>query len=177
MKQEGAKRITIKTIEALVHKMGKTINAKTIDLPKFRYSGDFAFPYVEVNDKGLHYVIAERGEEIRRDTTNNLDDLLYIIFKHVAFNIAARYELANRIPDSDPRRQTFAMRKEILEKLNFNWGKKIQIELNKILSEYPFDDFAKKRGGLCNEYRKNGLSNAEAWAKACEKYPLPKPSI
>ncbi|EPG65063.1 hypothetical protein LEP1GSC061_2434 [Leptospira wolffii serovar Khorat str. Khorat-H2] len=69
------------------------------------------------------------------------------------------------------------MRKEILEKLNFNWGKKIQIELNKILSEYPFDDFAQKRGGLCNEYRKNGLSNAETWAKACEKYPLPKPSI
>jgi hypothetical protein len=70
-------------------------------------SDRFGSPYIEINKNGYNYVVSESGVEFKREQTKNISVLLYWIFKDIVFSIASDYELEQRNPNEDSRRQLF----------------------------------------------------------------------
>jgi hypothetical protein len=143
-------------------------------LPTFGYSTDGAHPHIEVDARGYHYIVIERGEELSRVTTSDLDELLYCVFKDVTFELAGIYELKHRVENQDSRRLMFKRQVELLSILSPKWGEMKAREHERILAQHPYDDWAGVRAELAKTLREQGLSPEAAWKRACEKYPLPK---
>ena len=59
--------------------MANTIGAPANRLPTFGRSEQSGRPHIEVDPVGYHYIIAERGQELERRITFDLDDLLYLL--------------------------------------------------------------------------------------------------
>ncbi len=140
-------------------------------LPTYGYSRDFGYPHIEVDANGLlHYVIVERGEELERKTTNELDELLYLIFASVTFSMAGKFEVKNRIEDKDSRRMMFAKQEELLCILSDAWRQKEKEEHQRILERCPFDDLAGLRAIYCGQLRQQGYTESDISKLAYEKY-------
>ncbi|MHA3774771.1 Imm63 family immunity protein [Verrucomicrobiota bacterium sgz303538] len=127
-------------IEAEVNRLAQKIGASGCILPTFGQTQDGARPHVEVDSRGYHYVVIERGQELRRDITRNLDELLYQVFESITFNVACDYELAHRIPGQDSRRLLFARQVELLALLSPLWAEREKLDHERILQQHPFSD-------------------------------------
>ena len=81
--------------------------------------------------------------EGRRDLiieTNDLDTLLYYIFRDIAFDIASKYERPRRDPRKDFRRMLFAKQIELLSILSSDWAERERQHHADILVDNPFID-------------------------------------
>ena len=94
----------------------------------------------ELDERGYHYVIVERGEELSRITTGDIDKLLYHVFEGVTFNLACEYELKHRVWKRDVRRLLFRHQIELLSVLSPHWAEIESQDHARILSQHPFDD-------------------------------------
>jgi hypothetical protein len=164
-------RMTLFDIETDVNRLAEIINADTNLLPTYGFSKDYTYPHIEVDRQGMHFVVVERGEELERVTTNDLDTLLYLVFEGVTNSMSSSFELQNRIEEQDCRRMTFSHQEELLGKLNEAWRLKAIKYHQSILTRYPFDDFAGLRATYCGQLRTKGLSEAEIKKLAYAKYP------
>ena len=131
------------------------------------------YPHIEHDSRGFHYIVVERGKEQRRITTHDINELLYLIFQSVTFDMACSYELKNRIEKRDCRRMLWQNQLELLGQLKDSWRAKRETDIQNILTKHPFDDLAGIRATLAGELRKQGFSSEAASEKAYEKYPLP----
>jgi hypothetical protein len=164
--------LSLDDIKKAADALALKINAPADLLPTYGYSRDFGYPHIEIDPMGLlHYVIVERGEELERKTTNNTDELLYLIFSSVTFSMAMAFELKNRIEDKDCRRIIFEKQAEFLGILSETWREKIATEHKQTLKDHPFDDLAGLRATYCGRLRKQGFSEPEINKLAYEKYP------
>ena len=167
-------QLTLTEIKTKVDELAEKIGASASILPTYGYSEDFACPHLEVDARGYHYVVIERGLELERRTTHDLDELLYIIFSGVTFGIACHYEFTHRIETQDVRRIIFQYQVDLLLRLKPKWGQR-EIERHaEILSQHPFDDMASIRATLTKKLRDDGHAADIAWQMACEKYALPE---
>lgn len=132
--------ITLAEIQVLVDRLAEKINAPFHLLPSYGHTRDGAYPHIEISDKGYHYVVVERGEELERFVTESLNELLFKVFRSVTFSMACDFELKNRIETQDFRRQLFMKQIELMTQLNEEWGQKIEIEKLLILKTHPFSD-------------------------------------
>ena len=155
---------TLSEIEQEVIRHAETIGAPSSLFPTFGHTEDFARPHIEVDHRGYHWVVVERGMEQQRFTTQDLDDLLYRIFEAITFSLACNYELQNRDELKDCRRLIFKHQIDLLECLSNEWATKEEKDHARILQSHPFDDLSGVRARLTTEI---------GWDKACEKYPLP----
>lgn len=96
-------------------------------------------PYIEISD-AYHFVVEERGLELDRRKTRDLDELLYWVFDGVTFTVASSFELRNRRPNEDSRRQLFAKQEELLNLASAAWGRRKEVEHRAVLANYPFND-------------------------------------
>jgi hypothetical protein len=96
-------------------------------------------PYIEAGD-AYHYVVEERGVELERRQTGNLDELLYWILADATFSAACSFELENRKPNEDSRRQLFARQEALLEQISPGWAQRKAAEHRVVLTQHPFDD-------------------------------------
>lgn len=135
-------------------------------LPTYGRTEDGARPHIEVDSRGYHFVVVERGQELERFTTFELDEVLYRIFQSVTFSLAIEYELAHRVETQDCRRIGFQKQVELLAQLSQRWADTEVDEHQRILQEHPFDDQSAIRARL---------SAQVGWQRACEQYPLPLP--
>jgi len=142
-------------------------------LPSYGYSDGSGRPHIEVDVRGYHYVESERGHEFDRWTTEDLDDLLYAVFRSVTFQIACEYELRHRVPEKEPRRMIFPQQIGLMSTLSAKWAERLSREKEKIVSLFPFDDNAHVRAVMTKGLRDQGHSPEDAWRIACEKYPEP----
>lgn len=131
--------LELQAIEAQVRDLARRIKVPPNYLPTFGYSDDNARPFIQV-DQAYHYVVEERGEELRRDSTNNLDELLYWIFESITGTMSWDWELRHRREGEDLRRQGFAKKSELLAELSQDWVRRWQKEEQEILSKFPFHD-------------------------------------
>jgi hypothetical protein len=168
-----SQKYTLDEIKAEVNRLAALINASASMLPTYGYSDDGARPHIEVDARGYHYVVRERGEELSRLTTFDFDELLYDVFRDVTFHLAGKYELKQRVENQDSRRLIFKHQIELLSKLSPKWGEMNAQEHERILEGHPYDDQANIRAELAKTLREQGLSPEAAWKKACDQYPLP----
>ena len=163
------------SLRRLVEELGRRISVLEDDLPTYIKSRDGAHPHIEHDSRGFHYVIVERGKELRRVTTQDVDELLYLIFQDITFGMACSYEVKHRIVGEDCRRQLFSYQLGLLEQLDFSWRRKREEQITKTLKDHPFDDLSMVRVDYCVHQRNTTkLTEEEIWERACEKFPLPK---
>lgn len=166
--------LALDKIKAEVERLAAKIEAPRALLPTYGYSMDGAHPHIEVDARGYHYVIRERGQENSRITTTELEELLYHVFEHVTFSLAVKYELTHRVEGQDFRRLLFQYQVALLSMLSAKWAEREAREHERILQQDPFDDEAIARMNLAKSLREQGLSPELAWKKAGERYPLPE---
>ena len=130
---------SIATIRKKVREYGNKINAPTELLTVRASSNHLGTPHVEINGAGYHFIVCERGNELDRRTTKDIQTLLYWIFKLIVFKMASDYELQNRKSGEDFRKVLFAKQLELFEKLDTRWLALKQKELEGILNEHPYD--------------------------------------
>ena len=155
--------MTLREIEAEVRRLAARIGAPRSILPSFGRQEEDAHPHVEVDERGHHYVVVERGKENERFSTHNSDELLYKIFEGVTARLAQEEERRHRLPDQDFRRQYFHRQVELFSVLSPHWAERQAERHARILRDYPYDDHAIIRADLCVAYRNHGHSPEEAW--------------
>lgn len=97
-------------------------------------------PYISFENEMYNYVSSERGYEFSRNTTKSIDELLYWIISSFVSHISFQYELEHRIPGRDGRRMAFPMIISFMAKMSKEWEIKAQKEIDKTLSNAPYDD-------------------------------------
>jgi Immunity protein 63 len=145
-------------------------------LPTYGFTRDAGYSHVEVDSRGYHLVTVERGEELERITTKDLDDLLYHIFENVTSSLAGEYELAHRIKGQDFRRIYFQKRFELLSQLSPRWGERGRQKIQDTLRASPFDDLSEDRVALAIELGQAGHPQNVVEQMIFERYPLPLPN-
>lgn len=124
------------------------IGAPESSLPTYGQSDNFTRPHIEVDNRGHHRVVVERGEELDRVTTTDLDELRYRVFEGVTFGLACSSELAHHDESKDGRRLIFRRQEELLGKLSKGSAARETERHQRILSDCHFDQTAAMRGQL-----------------------------
>ncbi|HAH3691862.1 TPA: hypothetical protein GF146_23850 [Escherichia coli] len=130
-----------------INEIQKKIDALTLKAGLSRYSvnlcsapiGD-GTPYVTFENNVYNYIHSERGYEFSRKVTSSLDELLYWIMSELAYKIVFQYELEHRVEGRDGRRIAFPKFIELMANMNLSWELKARHEIQKILTEAPYDD-------------------------------------
>lgn len=131
---------TLEEIEGEVTRLARFIGATGNDLPTYGHTRDGAYPHIEVDDINYHYVAVERGQEIRRDSSPDFEELLYWIFSDITHSLAFSYELHHRIEDQDCRRIAFPKQIELLNCIHPKMAQRRALEIAGILRNAPYDD-------------------------------------
>jgi hypothetical protein len=94
--------------------------------------------HVEIENGAYSFVLVERGEMIRRMFAVDLNDLLYLIFTQVTWEMA--YSESLRQVDSTVDRRAFYFPKQIylLSHLSGVWASRRQQEIEQILARHPY---------------------------------------
>ena len=129
--------LTLAEIKTEVDKMADKIGASGYILPTYGHTEDGARPHIEVDARGYHFVVVERGQELRRMTTSVLNDLFYAVFEGVTFSLATAYELVHRKENEDSRRMMFSRRIHLLAVLSPEWAERQTQYVETILRQYP----------------------------------------
>lgn len=164
---------TLSEVKSTIERIGKELGARKEDLPTIGHSVDFACPCVQIEEGRYIYSVAERGKELRRRVTEEIEELLLWVFEDVSFSIASRTQTALVETRVDPRRSFFAQQLNLLKKVNAEWANLVEKKQSKIIRDNPYDDFTRIRAKYCKELRDNGTPDDVAWNNACKKYPLP----
>ena len=131
---------SLNEIKSEVDRLARKLRAPESLLPTYGRTRDAAHPHIEVDERGYHYVIVERGEELNRITTTDIDTLLYHVFEGVTFSLACEYAVRHRAGFRDFRRQLFRRQTELLSRLSPQWAELKAQAHAQILSQHPFDD-------------------------------------
>jgi hypothetical protein len=127
-------------IKSRVKKLAEVIAAPADTFPTFGHSEQSGRPHIEVDSTAYHYIVAERGQELERQTTSDMDELLYQIIQWITFELAIKYELDHRIHGQDVRRILFERQENLLSRLSPAWGERRKQEHEQILQKHPFND-------------------------------------
>lgn len=137
-KDAQSKPRDLETIRRIVSDYARRINAP--DVSVFSAPRGDGSPYIEVADDAYYFVIEERGTELHRRRTTDLDELLYWIFDHVTSSLSSDFELRHRKPGEDSRRQLFCKHEALLAQLSPHWGERKAEEHRRIVARHPFND-------------------------------------
>ena len=130
-------RVNLNRIRTIVKEYGSLIGVPTASV--FAAPRGDGSPYIEIGD-AYQFVVEERGIELERRKTSDLDELLYWLFDGITFSIAFDYELFHRRISEDSRRQLFAKQEALLGQISAEWRDRKQAEHRHILDRYPFND-------------------------------------
>ncbi len=130
----------INYISEKVKKMGELIGAPKEFLTVYAGPVGDGTPYVEIKGGKYFFVSSERGYEVFRKKATNEDEILYLVFKDVAWKMASDFELRNRVQGKDCRRVIFSKIIEIMSEVNAGWGNKVEKEINQTLERSPYKD-------------------------------------
>lgn len=134
-----SKSITLEEIKQVIETLAAKINAPEDLLPSYNEPAFDCHPYIEVDRFGvMFYKVYERGQERKYHLTAEIDDLLYIVFSDITFDMACKYELENRVETQDARRIIFKKQEDLLGELNNDWKAKRTKEHEEILKQHPF---------------------------------------
>lgn len=122
-------RITVDDVRRLVEAKAAAIGATPHDLPSYGTSTQDGRPHIEVGGGEFHYVSCERGHEYERTTVPELNEILYIVLKNVAWSVAGRWEREHRTADGDVREAMTHRWIVLLATLDLAWGRRLANEI------------------------------------------------
>lgn len=123
-----------------VDRLAERIDAPEALLPTYGVSEDGARPHIEYADGQYHYVVVERGNELTRHSSADIDEILFRVFEGVTFSMACDHEKRHRRRGEDSRRQLFETQLALLAELNPAWRDRTQARLDAVLRQHPFVD-------------------------------------
>lgn len=127
-------------IQEKIYEYGSIINAPKDVLKIYPSPQSDGTPYIQINNNEYLYIVEERGMELERRRTANIDVLLYWIMSDVIFFLASQYELENRAEGFDSRRLMFKKEVELFKVLKKDWANITEMRINRILEEAPYND-------------------------------------
>jgi hypothetical protein len=127
-------------IEREVDLLAREIAVPPSLLPTYGKSEDMARPHIEVAGPSLSWVVIERGKEIDRKTTRDVDELLYWIFRSVIADMASRFAARNPVAGREFRYPMFIKELELMGRLNRAWRARLVSELGPLLREAGLTD-------------------------------------
>jgi hypothetical protein len=130
-------QVELDKIKAIVAGMAARISAPSSLLPTYGSSEDMGRPHVEIDARGYHLIVVEKGVEQHRTTVRLLDDLLFEIFRGVAFSLGFEFEMCQVQRDVDPRRVAFDKTLSILGMLNKDWERRQKEHYDRVLVKSP----------------------------------------
>jgi hypothetical protein len=86
--------LTLSEVKELIDQLAEKIDAPQNSLPTYGYSEQSGRWEVIVDAEGYQLVAFERGKELERYITSDIDELLYKIFDGVTFWLAAPHSRA-----------------------------------------------------------------------------------
>ena len=126
---------------------GRLLGADEAKLPTYGASDQSGRPHVEVDERGYHYVVCERGTEFERTTSPDAEEIAFLACRDMAFEMACERETDTRVEGQDARRRIFAIELELLRGIDAAWAERVRAENERILAAHPFVD----RGGRGRE--------------------------
>jgi hypothetical protein len=102
--------------------------------------GDDGSPHVEFFDEAFQYIVTERGSELERRSTSDIDEILYWLLSDLTFWMAVKWELANRVDGRDCRRLIFSRQTELLRRASDAVSGRRERQIAATLAENPFID-------------------------------------
>jgi hypothetical protein len=126
-------------LEARVRALGRALRAHERRLPTFDAHRGDATPYIELRGPVMHYVLSERGQELERRTTTDVDELLYWVAADLTFELACDWEVRHRNDDEDFRIGLFTKQFELLASLSPEWVARRKADLGTILTDIGLD--------------------------------------
>ena len=125
----------INDLRQRVSDLAGVIDAPSQLLPTYIHSDDMARPHIEWEGEQLHLVVRERGSEISRKWTMDVDEMLYWIFNGVISEMSSKWAAQQRIDGQDFRIPWFRRRQELLGKLSDRWADRFREENSNRLRE------------------------------------------
>ena len=101
---------------------------------------DFADPFIEICGDEFHYVVRERGTELKRHRTLDRKELMFWLTRDYTRWLASRYELRHRRENEDSRRQWMALHVSLLRRMSNDWAAREKMRYEEILAQSPFSD-------------------------------------
>jgi hypothetical protein len=126
-------RMIQRRVKALAARLGRA------DFTIQTQSTEDGSPHIEVGD-AYYFVVRERGLELGRKQTGDIDELLYWIMEGLTMQLSWDFELRHRREGEDSRRRAFEKEIELLGKLSPEWAERQRAEQAQILERHPFHD-------------------------------------
>jgi hypothetical protein len=101
---------------------------------------DDGSPHVEYANDEYHYLVTERGLELERRCTPDINEILYWMIYDLTFWMGVAFELKNRIEGPDVRRVIFARQLELIERADHAMADRLERQIAETLSKNPFID-------------------------------------
>jgi hypothetical protein len=127
--------LSLPALKAEVMRIAAVVGATENDLPTFAVFDTVYYyrPCLDVTEAGYQFIIVERGQEISRVTTSDIDECFYHVFNHVIAVIATHHASVHHDQNDNfsPRMQ-FQKKVELAARLSdFKWADRIGVELNR----------------------------------------------
>ncbi len=101
---------------------------------------DNGSPHVEYADGEYHYIVTERGLDLERRSTQDVNEILYWMLYDVTFWMGVAYELKSRIEGPDCRRVIFAHQLDLMKRADHPMAERLEKKIAITLAANPFID-------------------------------------
>jgi hypothetical protein len=95
-----------------------------------------------IDTDGYHWVSYERGQENGRQSTRDVEELLFWFLAQTAFSYGCAYEFENRVEGPDFRRMVHPKQRELFTRLDPKWCARLEAQISATLSAHPYVDSA-----------------------------------
>lgn len=121
------------TIKREVDRLAALIDAPERSLPTYGRSEDMARPHIEVAGPQMSWVVVERGKEWERRTTDEMDELLFWIFRAVVAEMSSTFAARHPVEGREFRYPMFKKELELMSRLSPEWRSRLVAELGPLL--------------------------------------------
>jgi hypothetical protein len=135
----SARLSAVPEILARARALGASIGLDGKLFDRYGKPNDEAHPFLEVDD-AYHYVIRERGSENGRQTTRDLDELLYWILENQTWAVAMSFAVHHKVAGQDFRRPLFRHQVELLGRISPDMRARGAKRISDILAQNSFED-------------------------------------
>ena len=132
--------ISILEVQDIVCRLAKKINAPVLDILTFEISRDDGTPCVQVNQKMFYYSARDRNVTTYQNQTEDVNELLYWIFRYITNVMAETYAVKHPINRNFSRRVKFSKQIHLLKQIDEDWAKKRENEIQELLVLHPYNE-------------------------------------